>query len=73
MNLKEIGLGTATVEIETSKELHSNQQGTVHGGLISELADAAIGTLTPPVLLKVSRSPALNLKSIFIDPFLMLC
>lgn len=44
MNIEDIGLGTATVSINTKKELHANQQGTTHGGLISELADASIGT-----------------------------
>lgn len=44
MQLTAIGAGTATVEINTTKEQHCNQQGTVHGGLICELADAAIGT-----------------------------
>lgn len=36
--------GEATVEIDTDSKKHGNQQGTVHGGLIFELADAAIGT-----------------------------
>lgn len=39
-----VGRGTASVEISADPESHGNQQGTVHGGLICELADAAIGT-----------------------------
>lgn len=42
--ISEVAHGTATVEIHADALIHGNQQGTVHGGLISELADAAIGT-----------------------------
>lgn len=34
----------ATLILHADPQLHGNQQGTVHGGLLSELADAAIGT-----------------------------
>lgn len=34
----------ACLEMEADAAIHGNQQGTVHGGLLSELADAAIGT-----------------------------
>ncbi len=44
IKLIEIDLSKATVEIDARAELHSNQQGTIHGGLLCELADAAIGT-----------------------------
>ena len=44
MRVVAVGEGTATVEIDADPERHGNQQGTVHGGLICELADAAIGT-----------------------------
>ncbi len=39
----DIGAGTATIEIETSIELHGNQQGTVHGGLITLYDERAKG------------------------------
>lgn len=35
---------TATVRMNVSPQMHGNQQGTVHGGTIAELADAAVGT-----------------------------
>lgn len=44
IRIVEIGVGCATLEIDADPEIHGNQQGTVHGGLICELADAAIGT-----------------------------
>lgn len=34
----------ARLEMNADADSHGNQQGTVHGGLLSELADAAIGT-----------------------------
>lgn len=34
----------ATVRMAVSTGMHGNQQGTVHGGTIAELADATIGT-----------------------------
>lgn len=39
-----VGERTATLRMEVSPEVHGNQQGTVHGGTIAELADATIGT-----------------------------
>jgi len=39
-----IGEGEACLEMRVDASIHGNQQGTVHGGLLSELADAAIGT-----------------------------
>lgn len=44
IRIVEVDEAFATVEIEASPERHGNQQGTVHGGLMCELADAAIGT-----------------------------
>lgn len=42
--LCDVGEGFACLELEADAALHGNQQGTVHGGLLAELADAAIGT-----------------------------
>lgn len=39
-----IAKGKATLEVCTDPSIHGNQQGTVHGGFLGELADAAIGT-----------------------------
>lgn len=60
MKVKEIGLGTATVEIDSKKEQHSNQQGTIHGGLICELADAAIGTAHSTLSRQANPLPVWN-------------
>lgn len=68
MSLTEIGLGTATIEINTTKELHSNQQGTVHGGLICELADAAIGTAHSTFISEGESFTTIELKINFYRP-----
>jgi uncharacterized protein (TIGR00369 family) len=42
--LADVGEGTASFEMEAKTELHSNPMGTIHGGVLCDLADAAIGT-----------------------------
>jgi len=42
--LIEVGEGTASMEMEAKTELHSNPMGTIHGGVLCDIADAAIGT-----------------------------
>lgn len=39
-----IDKGLASLEMDADAAIHGNQQGTVHGGLLGELADATIGT-----------------------------
>src|SRR6267154_4394714 len=42
--LIEVGVGTATIELRTDAEKHANPMGTIHGGVLCDIADAAIGT-----------------------------
>jgi uncharacterized protein (TIGR00369 family) len=42
--LTEVGPGTATIELMADVEIHSNPMGTIHGGVLCDMADAAIGT-----------------------------
>src|SRR6266705_146935 len=42
--LVEVSEGTASMELEAKTELHSNPMGTIHGGVLCDIADAAIGT-----------------------------
>lgn len=42
--LIEVGPGTATMELLADTETHANPVGTVHGGVLCDIADAAIGT-----------------------------
>ena len=41
--LVDVGLGTATIEIFADIERHGNPMGTIHGGVLCDVADAAIG------------------------------
>lgn len=63
-----IGHATATLEIDADEERHGNQQGTVHGGLISELADAAIGTAHSTLMAEGESFTSLELKVNFFRP-----
>jgi uncharacterized protein (TIGR00369 family) len=42
--LIEVGPGTATMELMANTEIHANPMGTIHGGVLCDIADAAIGT-----------------------------
>ncbi len=42
--LIEVNEATASMEMETKTELHSNPMGTIHSGVLCDIADAAIGT-----------------------------
>ena len=42
--LIEVGPGTATMELVADTEIHANPMGTIHGGVLCDIADAAIGT-----------------------------
>src|SRR5205809_6804633 len=44
IRLIEVGEGTASMEMESKTELHSNPMGTIHGGVLCDFADPAIGT-----------------------------
>lgn len=68
MRIVEVGLGTATVEIDANANLHGNQQGTVHGGLLCELADAAIGTAHSTTLAEGESFTSIDLKINFFRP-----
>ena len=39
-----VGPGTATMEIVADTDKHANPMGTIHGGVLCDIADAAIGT-----------------------------
>jgi uncharacterized protein (TIGR00369 family) len=66
LKLVETGDGTATVDMTPTEEM-ANHSGFVHGGMISTLADSAMGrslrTLTPGV----TRAMSFDLKLNFIN------
>ncbi len=68
MRVVEVGAGSATVEIDADADIHGNQQGTVHGGLICELADAAIGTAHSTLMAEGETFTSIEMKINFFRP-----
>ena len=64
----EVALGTATVAIDARPDLHGNQQATIHGGLLCELADAAIGTAHSTLMEEGESFASIDLKINFFRP-----
>ncbi|MFX1763532.1 PaaI family thioesterase [Paraburkholderia sp. A1RI-2L] len=64
----EIGEAVAIVEMDADAALHGNQQGTVHGGMLCELADAAIGTAHSTLMARGQSFASLDLKATFLRP-----
>jgi hypothetical protein len=56
--------GTATIEIVTDVARHANPMGTVHGGVLCDVADGAIGTAHATTLAEGRVLPAWIYKSI---------
>jgi len=63
-----IGEATASIELQADAALHGNQQGTVHGGLLCELADAAIGTAHSTLMQPGESFASIDLKATFLRP-----
>lgn len=68
IRITEVGEATATVELDADAERHGNQQGTVHGGLLCELADAAIGTAHSTTVAEGESFTSIDLKINFFRP-----
>ncbi len=64
----EVAAGHATLEIDADADIHGNQQGTVHGGLLCELADAAIGTAHSTLMAPGDSFTSIELKASFFRP-----
>jgi len=68
MRITAIDPGSATVAIDADAAIHGNQQGTIHGGLITELADAAIGTAHSTLMQERQSFTTIELKINFYRP-----
>lgn len=64
----EIGPGTATVKADVQPAVHGNQQGTVHGGFLVELADAAIGTAHSTLMQADESFTSIDIRAAFLRP-----
>ncbi|RKP46151.1 PaaI family thioesterase [Pararobbsia silviterrae] len=68
LRVVDIGIAMAVLEIDADIALHGNQQGTIHGGLLCELADAAIGTAHSTVVAPEQSFTSIDLKAAFVRP-----
>jgi uncharacterized protein (TIGR00369 family) len=63
-----IGSGTAVFEMEAGPQ-HANPMGTLHGGILCDIADAAMGTAYASTLGEGESFTTLELKINFLRPF----
>lgn len=68
MKLTAIDEATATVEMETDPAVHANPMGTVHGGVLCDLADLAIGTAHSTTLQDGESFTSVDLQINFFRP-----
>lgn len=66
--LVEVGPGTATIEILADTEVHANPMGTIHGGVLCDIADAAIGMAHAAGLEEGESFTSLDLQINFFRP-----
>lgn len=70
LDFKLVGIerGFAKLQLNAEPEIHGNQQGTVHGGMLCELADAAIGTAHSTTLSEGETFTSIDLTIKFFRP-----
>jgi len=68
MRLVEIGDGEARFELEADPERHANPMGTVHGGVLCDVADAAMGCAYASRLGEGESFTTVELKINFLRP-----
>lgn len=66
--LVEIGQASATIKMRTDPSIHGNPMGTVHGGVLCDLADAAIGTAHATTLGENESFTTIDLRINFFRP-----
>jgi uncharacterized protein (TIGR00369 family) len=65
--LTEVGKGHAVMEMEAT-EAHANPMGTLHGGILCDIADAAMGIAYASTLERGESFTTLELKINFLKP-----
>lgn len=65
----DVGPGTATVELISDTNRHANPMGTIHGGVLCDIADAAIGTCHAAGLAPDQSFTSIDLQINFFRPF----
>src|SRR5260370_31598006 len=66
--LIEIGQASATLKMQTDPAIHGNPMGTVHGGVLCDIADAAIGTAHATTLEANESFTSIDLRINFFRP-----
>jgi uncharacterized protein (TIGR00369 family) len=66
--LIEIGQASATLKMQTDPAIHGNPMGTVHGGVLCDIADAAIGTAHATTLAANESFTTIDLRINFFRP-----
>jgi uncharacterized protein (TIGR00369 family) len=66
--LIDVGPGTATMELMADTEIHANPMGTIHGGVLCDIADAAIGTAHATGLKEDESFTSIDLQINFFRP-----
>lgn len=66
--LVEVGEGSAVIEITTDPKKHGNPMGTIHGGILGDVADAAIGTSHAMTLEEGETFTSIDLRINFFRP-----
>jgi uncharacterized protein (TIGR00369 family) len=66
--LTAVGPNTATMELFADTEVHANPMGTIHGGVLCDIADAAIGTAHATGLKEGESFTSIDLQINFFRP-----
>src|SRR5436305_5793026 len=66
--LLEVARGTATMELVADAQKHANPMGTIHGGVLCDIADAAIGTAHATTLDEDESFTSIDLQINFFRP-----
>jgi len=69
MRLTDVELGHAVFELDAEPERHANPMGTVHGGILCDLADGAMGVSFASTLEEGESFTTLDLTINFLRPF----
>ena len=68
MQLAEVDAGRAVVTMTTDPAAHANPMGTIHGGILCDIADAAMGIAFASTLGDGESFTTLELKTSFVRP-----
>jgi uncharacterized protein (TIGR00369 family) len=66
-NVTEVGVGRVVVEIDATERLH-NPMGTLHGGILCDIADAAMGLAFVTTLAEEELFTTMEIKLNFLKP-----